>query len=101
MSFEIPKETAHGAIRTVKIGAPAAEGGTRKSTVTIGGTNAMPFQTFEGQLPHKPVIAMEVFDMPPKRFPKGLRDHFGDVLDKPAEMAKRCVEQFPRRTDTI
>ena len=94
MSFEIPKETSHHAVRTVKVGATAAEGGTRTSTVTLGGAAAMPFHSFEGQTPHRPVIAMEVFDAPPKRYPKGLMDIYGDVLDKPAEMAKRCVEQF-------
>lgn len=94
MAFQIPQETYHGAIRTVKIGATSAEGGTRTSTVTLGGATAMPFHLFEGAMPHRPVIAMEVFDTPPKRYPRGLLEYYGDVLDKPAEMAKRCVEQF-------
>lgn len=94
MAFQIPRETYHGTIRTVNIGATSADGGTRTSTVTIGGATAMPFHSFEGTMPHRPVIAMEVFDAPPKRYPKGLLDYFGDVLNKPAEMAKRCVEQF-------
>ncbi len=94
MPFEIPKETAHGAVRTVRIGATASEGGTRTSTVTIGGAQAMPFHAFEGALPHPPAIAMEVFDSPPKRYPRALRNVFGDVLDQPVAMAKRCVEQY-------
>ncbi len=94
MSFEIPKEISNHPVRTVKIGATAAEGGTRKSTVTIGGATSMPFHSFEGRMPHPPVVAMEVFDTPPKRYPKGLMDVYGDVLDKPVEMAKRCVDQF-------
>ncbi|MBU1692771.1 MAG: acetyl-CoA decarbonylase/synthase complex subunit delta [Verrucomicrobia bacterium] len=94
MSFEIPKEPSHYPVRTVKIGATAAEGGTRTSTVTIGGATAMPFHSFEGRMPHRPVVAMEVFDAPPKRYPKGLMDVYGDVLDKPVEMARRCVDQF-------
>ena len=94
MAFEIPIEKAQKAVRTVKLGATSAEGGTRTSTVTIGGSGAMPFHLFEGAMPHHPVIAMEVFDVPPRRFPKGLMDVYGDVLDQPAGMAKRCVEQF-------
>ncbi len=94
MSFEIPKETVHHSIRTVKIGATSAEGGTRTSTVTLGGASAMHFNLFEGQMPHRPVVAMEVFDTPPKRYPKALMDYYGDVLNNPAAMAKRCVDQF-------
>jgi acetyl-CoA decarbonylase/synthase complex subunit delta len=94
MSFQIPVESSLSAIRTVVIGATSAEGGTRNSTVTIGGTNAMPFHFFEGEMPHPPVIAMEVFDTPPKRYPSDLREIYADVLANPGEMAKRCVEEF-------
>jgi len=94
MNFEIPKETFSTAIRTVTIGSTPAEGGTRSKTVTIGGATALPFHTFEGYFPHKPVIAMEVFDTPPKKYPQSLLDYFGTVLDKPAEMAKKCVNEY-------
>jgi acetyl-CoA decarbonylase/synthase complex subunit delta len=94
MSFEITKELSKSAIRTVKIGATTAEGGSRTNTVIIGGTNALPFHWFEGEMPHRPVIAMEVFDSPPKRYPATLMEFYGDVIDKPAEMAKRCVQEF-------
>lgn len=94
MTFEIPRETAHQPVRTVRIGATAGEGGTRTTTVTIGGSAAMPFHLFEGAIPHPPALAMEVFDTPPKRYPKALLDVFGDVIGQPAEMARRCVEQF-------
>ena len=93
-NFTIPAEKSLKSIRTVKIGATASEGGTRVNSITIGGTNALPFHTFEGEIPHKPVIAMEVFDTLPKRLPKGVIDYFADVINKPAEMAKMCVEQF-------
>lgn len=94
MAFQIPTEPSQGAIRTVTLGATSADGGTRTSTVTLGGTNTMPFHTFEGELPHRPVIAMEVFDTAPRRYPKALLDCYADVLEEPAEMAKRCVEQY-------
>jgi acetyl-CoA decarbonylase/synthase complex subunit delta len=99
MPFEIPREPAHSPIRTVRIGATAGEGGTRTSVVTLGGAQAMPFHEFEGPMPHPPVIAMEVFDSPPKRYPPALREIFGDVLGQPAIMAKRCVEQYGAELD--
>jgi acetyl-CoA decarbonylase/synthase complex subunit delta len=94
MPFEIPREPAPRPVRTVRIGATANEGGTRASIVTIGGAQAMPFHAFEGPMPHPPALAMEVFDAPPKRYPKALHDVFGDVLNRPADMARRCVDQF-------
>jgi len=94
MPFEIPRVPVQKPVRTVRIGATATEGGTRTSTVTIGGATAMPFHLFEGAMPHPPALAMEVFDTPPKRYPKALQDVFEDVLSRPAEMARRCVEQF-------
>ncbi|OVE79781.1 CO dehydrogenase/acetyl-CoA synthase subunit delta [bacterium I07] len=94
MTFEIPKENSATAIRTVMIGASAEQGGSRTQTVTIGGATAMPFHHFEGNMPNPPVIAMEVFDAVPKRYPESLLEYYGDVIDRPGEMAKRCVEEF-------
>ena len=36
---------------------------------------------------------MEVFDSVPAKYPDSLRDYTDDVLDKPGEMARRCVEE--------
>ena len=94
MSFEIPKEPSPSRIRTVTIGATQEHGGTRNNTVTIGGTNALHFHSFEGEMPHPPVIAMEVFDSVHNRYPKTLLEFYGDVINKPGEMAKRCVDEF-------
>ena len=94
MSFEITKESSVGKIAGVTVGATSAEGGTRSHTVTIGGSSALPFHFFEGELPHRPVVAMEVFDKVPERFPAPLLECYRDVIDYPGEMAKRCVEQY-------
>ncbi len=60
-------------VRTVTLGGS----GTRTSAVTIGGAAALPFRHFEGDPGRPPVVAMEVFDQPPKRLPgqpaRGLR----------------------------
>ena len=91
MAFETPIERSTGRIREVALGATAAEGGTRTSVVRIGGAAALPFHGWEGELPHAPAIAMEVYDRPPERYPPALREVFAGVLDRPAEMARRCV----------
>jgi len=94
MSFEIPKEVNAGKITTVTIGATAAQGGTRSHTVTIGGASSLPLHFFEGVHPHRPAVAMEVFDRIPDKYPAPLMEYFGDVIKDPAEMAKKCVDQF-------
>jgi acetyl-CoA decarbonylase/synthase complex subunit delta len=94
MGFEIPKEKSPGKIVEVTIGATPDQGGTRSKTVTIGGSSALPFYFFEGEHPHRPAVAMEVFDKVPDKFPRSLRSWYIDVIDKPAEMAKKCVEQY-------
>jgi len=94
MSFEIPKEKNPGKIVEVILGATSNEGGTRSHTVTIGGSNALPFHFFEGEHPHRPVIAMEVFDKMPAKYPPSLMEFYRDVIAKPGEMARKCVEEY-------
>ena len=58
MTIEIPdvKKSWTNPIHTVTIGATANEGGTRTSTVTVGGETTLPFYHFEGEMPNAPVI---------------------------------------------
>ena len=94
MNFEIPKEVNTGKIVEVSIGATPEQGGTRSHTVTIGGSTALPFHFFEGEHPHRPLIAMEVFDKKSEKYPSSLLDYYGDVIQKPGEMAKKCVDEY-------
>jgi acetyl-CoA decarbonylase/synthase complex subunit delta len=94
MTFEIPKETNAGKVVEVTIGATPDNGGTRSHAVTIGGSTALPFHFFEGKHPHQPLVAMEVFDKAPTKHFDSLMDYFGDVIDNPAEMAKKCVDEY-------
>ena len=94
MPFEIPTETWSSAVNTVALGATADSGGTRTSTVTIGGETTTPFLHFEGATPNRPVIAMEVLDQEPTNWPAVLAEPFAGVLGDPAAWAKRCVEEF-------
>jgi len=94
MTFDIPKETNAGKVVEVTIGATPEQGGTRSHTVTLGGSTALPFHFFEGEHPHRPVVAMEVFDKAPSKHIDSLLEYFRDVIDKPGEMAKKCVGEY-------
>ena len=94
MALELLKDKWSTAINKIIIGATKDEGGTRKSTVTVGGESTMPLLLDEGEIPHKPVIAIEIQDTPPDGWPPELAQHFSDVSDDPAKWAKKCVEKY-------
>ena len=94
LDVKIPKQKCETPIRTVKLGATKDEGGTRKVTYRIGGSTAMPFHSFEGETPRRPLVAMEVFDAVGEKYPKVLREIFGPLLNDPAAMAQACVEKY-------
>jgi acetyl-CoA decarbonylase/synthase complex subunit delta len=54
----------------------------------------MPFHRWEGEMPNRPLIAMEVFDVVSEKYPPVLRQIYGDLLLQPAKMAKLCVDQY-------
>ena len=87
------KEKWPNQIRTVTIGATAEEGGTRGSTVTVGGETTLPFLTFEGEIPNRPAIAGMITDVVPD-WPDVLKSAIGDVINSPAEWAQKCVEDY-------
>lgn len=80
-----------GKINKVTIGATAEEGGTRSSTVTIGGAGTLPFLKFEGEVDNRAAVAVEVWDAGAEAWPDTLREAYGDVLSNPAEWAKKAV----------
>jgi acetyl-CoA decarbonylase/synthase complex subunit delta len=94
--MEIPdvRESSPQAIYTVRLGATPKEGGTRTSVVTVGGERALPFHHFDGEIPNPPVVAMEVWDVPPEDWPAPVREPFSDVFSSPSEWAKKCVEEY-------
>ncbi len=93
-TFKLPEEHCDIPVCTVKIGATRAEGGTRRISYKIGGASCMPFQLWEGNMPNRPLIALEVFDSVSSKYPAVLRDIYGDLLENPAEMAKVCVNKY-------
>lgn len=88
MPIEIPKDKWPGEVRVVTIGATAADGGTRTSTVTVGGEKALPFMHFEAEMPHKPVVAIEIKDRQPDDWSSLLLDEWGEAMESPGAWAK-------------
>ena len=93
-AFTLRKETCEVPIWTAKLGATKEEGGTRGKTYTIGGETCMPFHLWEGEMPNRPLVAMEVFDTISEKYPPVLREIYGDLLANPAQMARECVEKY-------
>ncbi len=91
VEVEIPKENWTGSVIEVTLGATEDEGGTRAKTVTVGGETTLPFLRFEGEMPHPPVIAMEIQDYYPDDWSPLLLETWGDdVLHDPAAWAEKA-----------
>jgi len=89
VNVEVPIEKWSGSIRQVTLGATAAEGGTRGHTVTVGGQTTLPFLGFEGKVPNRPVIAVEVRAVnPSEEWPEPLAKAWGAAMNDAAAWAK-------------
>ncbi len=68
--------------------------GTGDNTIKVGGTNTMPFQLYEGEMPNKPLIAMDILDSAPDEWPESLARHFEGVMDNPVKWAQKCIDDY-------
>ena len=93
MPVDLIKERYTTKVGEVVLGATKAEGGTRSQTITVGGDSTLPFLHFEGEVPNRPVIAMEVQDMVPEWSPE-VTKNFKDVIGDPAAWAAKCVKEY-------
>jgi acetyl-CoA decarbonylase/synthase complex subunit delta len=87
LGFEFFKESYSGGIKEITLGKG-------DKAVTVGGESCYPFYNFEGEMPHKPKIAMEIWDMEPEEWPAAALSPFKDVISDPAAWAKKCVDEF-------
>ncbi len=87
MAFQAPIEQYSGKIREVTIG-------TGDNKVVAGGQNILTFYDFEGTMPHRPLIAMEVYDVEPQDWATALKDTLGSVWGDPVAWAKKCQDDF-------
>ena len=85
-AVEVPAEKWTGKIHEVKLG------GNGRKSVVVGGENTLHFLHFEGTMPNKPLIAIEVQDRNPTDWSPHLVSVWGDVLSDPGAWAKKAVE---------
>ncbi len=84
MAFTAPKETYSGKVFEVAIGTD--------KTAVFGGENVLPFHSFEGNIPHRPVIAYEIQDVPPDDWPETVKKVYEGVSGDPVTWAKYCQD---------
>ncbi len=87
MAFEIPRTGYSGKIKEITLG-----GG--EKAVTVGGETVYPFHLFEGEMPHLPKIAMEVYDAPPEEWPEAALEPFEGVTNAPVVWATKCIRAY-------
>lgn len=62
--------------------------------VQVGGETTLPFLHDEGKMPHRPVIALEVYDMIPDGWSEPLLDVLQDVANDPVAWAKKGQDEW-------
>lgn len=87
MSFVVPKESFSGKVLAVDFGKD-------DKALAIGGESALPFLSFEGELPGRPVIANEIQDCPPDDWPDTVKNVYKDVSGDPVSWAKHCQDEL-------
>jgi acetyl-CoA decarbonylase/synthase complex subunit delta len=87
MAFEIPKMSYNGVIKEIPLGK-------EENPLIVGGETSYPFYLFEGEMPHPPKIAMEVYDAPPEEWAQAALEPFADVINDPAAWAQKCVSSY-------
>ena len=82
-----------GTVTRITLGAGPDAGGTRTSTVAVGGAHNVVYGGAPGDAGQRPVIAMDVLDTRPADWPEVLLKPFDTVADNPGDWAKKCVEE--------
>jgi acetyl-CoA decarbonylase/synthase complex subunit delta len=84
--IEIPIEKWTGRIQEVKIG------GNGRRSIVIGGANSLPFLKFEGNIPYKPAVALEIQDKKPTNWSSLLLSAWGDAVNDTGSWAREATE---------
>jgi acetyl-CoA decarbonylase/synthase complex subunit delta len=87
IAVEIPKEKWAGKVREAILGATPEHGGTRGRVVTLGGDSTLPYLHFDGSIPHRPALAVEVRDRRPDDWSPLLYAAWGEAMDDPGDWA--------------
>lgn len=89
MAFVAPKESYSGRVFEVAIGTD--------KTAVFGGENVLSFHSFEGNIPHRPLIAYEIQDVLPEEWPETVRKVYEGVSNDPVAWAKYCQDTLNAR----
>ena len=73
-----------GKIQTVTLG-------TGEHSITLGGQSVMPFYSFDGQIPNRPLVGLEVSDLAYCRDLSGLKEFYAGCCGT-AECAQRAAQ---------
>ncbi len=84
-TLTVPLEKWAGKVHEVTLG------GNGRKSVSVGGEGTFPFLHFEGVIPHRPVIAIDIEDRAPQRWSPVLEAAWGDALKTPVAWAKKAV----------
>ncbi|NTW05374.1 MAG: acetyl-CoA decarbonylase/synthase complex subunit delta [Peptococcaceae bacterium] len=85
MAVTIAKERWNSKVNELVIGV-------EPNSVKVGGDSTLPFLFFEGEMPNRPVVALEVCDVEPDDWAKSLTDAYKGVMGDPVAWAKKCIE---------
>ncbi len=80
-------------VHVVRLGAGRDDGGTRATVLAVGGEKTLPFLLEEGVLPHRPLIAAEVYDVPDPDWPLALTERLTPVIKDPVAWAKGSLKE--------
>jgi acetyl-CoA decarbonylase/synthase complex subunit delta len=85
MSYVVPKESFSGKVLAVDFGKD-------DKALVVGGENCLPFLSFEGESPNRPVIAHEIQDCSPDDWPDTVKDAYREVSSDPVAWAGYCQD---------
>lgn len=84
--LEVPTEKWVGRVQEVKLG------GNGRKSVVVGGESTLPFLHFEGSIPNRPAIAIEIQDKEPTDWSPWLLSAWGDTVKSPAAWARKAAD---------
>ena len=87
-------ESFTGQVNKVTLGAAKDQGGSRSSTITIGGARNVVYGGSVEDAGEKPVIAIDVIDTAPEDWPDALIEPYKDVAGSPTDWAKKAIDEF-------
>ena len=92
MAFEFFKESYTGRIKEITLGKG-------DKAVTVGGETCYPFYQFEGEMPNKPKIAMEIWDMKPEEWPEAALGAVQGCRRRPGRLGQKMRGRIWCRDD--